>query len=160
MRSDTPEEEISMTVPSEIDGAAPVLAHHEIEITAPLDEVWRLHIDVNAWTSWQKDITAASIEGAFEVDNSFRWSSYGLEVTSTIYAITDRSRILWGGTGAGITGIHEWRFAETANGVRVTTDESFAGQPVEADAATMQSMLDASLVSWLDHLKKAAESRP
>jgi hypothetical protein len=148
-----------MTVPSEIDGAAPVLAHHEIEITAPLDEVWQLHVDVNAWTSWQKDITAASIEGAFEVGNSFRWSSYGLEVTSTIYAITDHARVLWGGTGAGITGIHEWRFAETPDGVRVTTDESFAGQPVEADATTMQSMLDASLVSWLDHLKKAAESR-
>jgi Polyketide cyclase / dehydrase and lipid transport len=148
-----------MTVPSEIDGASPVLAHHEIEITAPLDEVWRLHVDVNGWTSWQNDITAASLESAFEVGNSFRWSSYGLEVTSTIYAITDRSRVLWGGTGAEITGIHEWRFAETPNGVRVTTDESFAGQPVEADATTMQSMLDASLVSWLDHPKKAAESR-
>ena len=102
-----------MTVPSEIDSAAPVLAHHEVEIKAPLDEVWRLHVDVTAWTSWQKDITAASLEGAFEVGNSFQWSSYGLEVTSTIYAITDHSRVLWGGTGAGITGIHEWRFAET-----------------------------------------------
>jgi Polyketide cyclase / dehydrase and lipid transport len=159
MKSDNAGEETSMTVPSEIDGAAPVLAHHEIEIEAPLGEVWRLHTDVNTWTSWQKDITAASIEGAFEVGNSFRWSSYGLGVISTIYAITDHARVLWGGTGAGITGIHEWRFAETPGGVRVTTDESFAGQPVEADATTMQSMLDASLVSWLDHLKQAAESR-
>jgi hypothetical protein len=158
MKPDTPEEEIPMTVPSEIDGAAPVLAHHEIEIKATLDQVWRLHTDVNAWTSWQKDITAAGIEGAFEVGNSFRWSSYGLEVTSTIYAITDHARVLWGGTGAGITGIHEWRFAETPDGVRVTTDESFAGQPVEADATTMQSMLDASLASWLGHLKTRAES--
>jgi len=148
-----------MTVPSEIDLAAPVLAHHEVDIQATLDEVWRLHVDVNAWTSWQKDIASASLEGAFEVGNSFRWSSYGLEVTSTIYAITDHARILWGGTGAGITGIHEWLFAESQDGVHVTTDESFAGQPVEADAASMQSLLDASLVSWLDHLKKAAESR-
>jgi hypothetical protein len=148
-----------MTVPSEIDRAAPVHAHHEVDIQATLDEVWRLHVDVNAWTSWQKDIASASLEGAFEVGNSFRWSSYGLEVTSTIYAITDHARILWGGTGAGITGIHEWLFAESQDGVHVTTDESFAGEPVEADAASMQSLLDASLVSWLDHLKKAAESR-
>jgi hypothetical protein len=48
--------------------------------------------------------------------------------------------------------------SETPDGVRVTTNESFAGQPVEADATNMQSLLDASLVSWLDHLKKAAES--
>jgi len=40
----------------------------------------------------------------------------------------------------------------------VTTNESFAGQPVDADATGMQSLLDASLVSWLDDLKKAAES--
>ena len=147
-----------MTFPSAIDSTAPVLAHHEAEIQAPLDEVWRLHTDVNAWTTWQSDITTASIDGAFGVGNSFRWSSYGLAVTSTIYAITDRSRILWGGTGDGITGIHEWLFSETPDGVRVTTNESFAGQPVEANATNMQSLLDASLVSWLDHLKKAAES--
>ena len=107
---------------------------------------------------WQSDITTASLQGAFEVGNSFSWSSYGLAVTSTIYDITDRLRILWGGTGAGITGIHEWLLAETPDGVHVTTNESFAGQPVEADVTNMQSLLDASLVSWLDHMKKAAES--
>ena len=37
--------------------------------------------------------------------------------------------------------------------------ESFAGDPVAADSAAMQSMLDASLTSWLEHLKAAAESR-
>jgi hypothetical protein len=104
------------------------------------------------------DITTASIEGAFDVGNTFSWSSYGLEVTSTIYAIDQHSRILWGGTGAGITGIHEWTFEETLDGVRVRTNESFAGEPVEADATNMQSLLDASLISWLDHMKKAAES--
>jgi hypothetical protein len=148
-----------MTFPSEIDSAAPVLAHHEVEIKATLDEVWRLHADVNAWPSWQTDITTAGIEGAFEVGNSFSWSSYGLSVVSTIYAITDHSRILWGGTGAGITGIHEWLFEATPDGVHVTTNESFAGEPVDAEATKMQSLLDASLVSWLDQMKKAAESR-
>ena len=90
-----------MTVPSEIDRSAPVLAHHEVEIQATFDEVRQLHTDVNAWTTWQSDIATASIEGDFEVGNSFSWSSYGLAVTSTIYAITDHSRVLWGGTGAG-----------------------------------------------------------
>jgi hypothetical protein len=37
-----------MAVPSEIDAEAPVLAHHEVEIQATSDEVWRLHTDVNA----------------------------------------------------------------------------------------------------------------
>lgn len=34
-----------------------------------------------------------------------------------------------------------------------------SGAPVKADAARMQALLDASLVSWLGHLKAPAESR-
>ena len=56
------------------------------------------------------------------------------------------------------TGIHEWKFVEIPPGVHVTTTESFSGAPVEADASGMQTVLDASLVTWLGHLKATAES--
>jgi hypothetical protein len=72
--------------------------------------------------------------------------------------VNEGAHVLWGGTSGGITGVHEWLFSETASGVRVTTTESFAGEPVEADAQGMQTLLDASLVAWLGHLKTAAES--
>ena len=39
----------------------------------------------------------------------------------------------------------------------MTTQESFAGQPVEAHGASMQAILDASLAAWRQHLKAAAE---
>jgi hypothetical protein len=71
-----------MNIPASVDGHVPVRAHHETDINAPLDTVWRLH----------------------------------------------------------------------------TTEESFAGEPVEADITGMQSTLDSSLISWLAHLKAAAES--
>jgi hypothetical protein len=38
----------------------------------------------------------------------------------------------------------------------VETNESFAGEPVAADPASMQSLLDASLEAWLGHLRAAA----
>jgi hypothetical protein len=41
----------------------------------------------------------------------------------------------------------------------VTTNESFAGDPVNADVAGIKAQLDASLIAWLEHLKSAAESR-
>ena len=148
-----------MAIPTDVDRSAPVLAHHEVEIRASLDAVWQLHIDVNDWSSWQEAITEAHIDGPFEPGNSFDWSSYGFDVTSQIYEVSDRSRTLWGGTAEGITGIHEWVFAETDGGVRVTTTESFAGDPVSSDVAGMQGQLDASLVAWLDYLRPAAESR-
>jgi uncharacterized membrane protein len=148
-----------MTVPTDVDRAAPVIAVHEIDVEAPLDRVWRLHTDVNAWPTWQTDITAAEIEGVLVPGVSFDWTSYGFTVTSTVSDLTERSRVLWGGTSGGITGVHEWLFSETPSGVHVRTTESFAGDPVEADAPGMQNVLDASLVAWLGHLKLAAESQ-
>jgi Polyketide cyclase / dehydrase and lipid transport len=148
-----------MTVPTQIDGDAPVLARHEINVQASLDTIWQLHTDVNAWPTWQTDITSAHLVGPFEAGNSFHWTSSGFSVTSSIYDVDPRSRTLWGGTADGITGIHEWTFREMTQGVIVATNESFAGAPVDGDPSTMQSMLDTSLVSWLLRLQSAAEAR-
>jgi len=41
--------------------------------------------------------------------------------------------------------------------VRVDTQESWSGEPIEADPAGMQAALDASLVAWLAYLTSAAE---
>jgi hypothetical protein len=148
-----------MSVPTDVDIDAPVRAHHETDIDAPLDTVWQLHTDVNAWPSWQAEITAAHIDGAFQPGASFEWTSYGFTVVSTIYAVAERARVLRGGTAGGITGVHEWVFSETPTGVHVATNESFAGEPVQADVTAMRSALDSSLISWLAHLKAAAESK-
>jgi uncharacterized protein YndB with AHSA1/START domain len=145
--------------PTSVDESAPVIARHEIDIDAPVAVVWELHTDVNSWPSWQKDITSAHMEGSFQPGTSFDWESFGFPVTSTIYEVQPQTRVLWGGTAQGITGVHEWLLSATPQGVRVTTNESFAGGAVDADQAAMQSQLDASLASWLGHMKAAAEDR-
>ena len=68
-----------------------------MEIQAPPDVVWQLHIDVNNWPSWQEAITEAHIDGPFEPGSSFDWSSYGFGITSQIYDVGDRSRTLGAG---------------------------------------------------------------
>ena len=147
-----------MTIPTGIDGNAPVIVHHEIDINAPLETVWRLQTNVNNWPAWQTEITAAHLDGGFQPGNSFTWTSYGFTVTSTIYAVAEPARTLWGGPTRGITGTHEWVYTQTPAGTHVATHESFSGQPVQADATGMQSALDKSLTDWLGHLKATAES--
>jgi hypothetical protein len=148
-----------MTTPTGIDPHAPVIARHQTDIHAPLETVWRLHTDVNNWPAWQTDITAARLDGPFEPGNSFTWTSYGyFTVTSTIYAVDQHARTLWGGPAQGIMGTHEWLFTQTPAGTHVATHESFSGQPVQADPAGTQKTLDKSLTDWLGHLKATAES--
>jgi hypothetical protein len=147
-----------MTVPTDIDRLAPVIAHHEIDIAASLETIWELHTNVDAWPSWHPEVTAAHLDGAFAPGNSFTWTSYNFTVTSSIYDVADRSRSLWGGPAQGIMGTHEWRFETTAAGVHVTTTESFAGDPVAGDPSAMQGLLDGSLTTWLSRLKARAEA--
>lgn len=64
-----------MAIPTGVDDSAPVIAHQEIDIQAPLSTVWQLHVDVNAWPTWQTDITAARLEGAIGPGASFDWTS-------------------------------------------------------------------------------------
>jgi hypothetical protein len=110
--------------------------------------------DVGVWVvgpgeleppAWQSDITAAQLNGAFTPGGSFTWTSFGFTVTSAVYAVQDQSRVLWGGTGDGITGVHEWVFTATPADTHVETTESFAGAPVEADVAGMQRVLTGRL---------------
>ena len=126
--------------------AAPVLTTLSIDIDAH-ERVWKLHTDIKAWPKWQSDIGDAAADLPLKPGVTFRWSTYGMNITSTVYAIDEGFRILWGGAANGIIGIHEWTFADSGTGVRVTTTESFAGEPVAADVVNMQSLLDGSRVS-------------
>jgi uncharacterized protein YndB with AHSA1/START domain len=152
------EEKTSMTTPTDIDRNAPVVAHHEIDIAAPLEKVWGLHTNVEQWPTWNGEVTAAGLDGRFAPGTSFTWTSYDFTVTSTIYEVEHGARTLCGGAAQGIMGTHEWRFERAGEGVRVTTTESFAGDPVDADTAGLQAVLDNSLTAWLARMKARAES--
>lgn len=146
--------------PSDVDRNAVVVVHHDIEVNAPVQRVWQIHADVPGWRRWQDEISDVDADGPLQVGHSFTWTSYGFTVTSTVYAVEEARRSLWGGTSGGTTGIHEWTFRPTDSGTTVSTTESFSGLPVERDAAQMSSALSGSLTTWLQHLKRAAEEQP
>ncbi|WP_344217823.1 hypothetical protein [Kribbella sancticallisti] len=89
---------------------------------------------------------------------TFDWHTHGLAITSTVYEIVPGSRIVWGELAQAIDGIHVWTFKAVADGTLITTEESWSGPPVDANQPTLQSALDASLTSWLEHLKTTVES--
>ncbi|MFQ6330645.1 SRPBCC family protein [Nocardia sp. CWNU-33] len=130
----------------------------DILVDATLQRVWELHTDISAWSAWQTDITASAIDGLVEPGTVFHWSTFGLDIDSTIYAVDAPHRILWGGPAHGITGVHLWTFTEVDGKVHVHTEESWDGVPIRADIAGMHAALDGSLAAWLEYLKKTTES--
>ncbi|OJF10200.1 SRPBCC family protein [Couchioplanes caeruleus] len=141
-----------------IEENATVVVRREIRIAAPINRVWHLHTDVNGWTGWQSDIDTAYADGPLQAGATFHWSTVGLQIASTVYAIDAPHRILWGGPAHGITGIHEWTFTADGDATIVRTAESWDGNPVRADPDNLREALDASLASWLEQLRKTAEN--
>lgn len=142
----------------EIDTAAPVIVRRRIVIDASPETVWAVHTDLGAWPSWNPDIDRVDTPDRLEVGSTFHWLTHGLEVTSTVYELVPAERITWGGPAQGITGIHVWTFTAREDGTEVMTEESWSGQPVDAQRDDLQAALDGSLQAWLDNLKLAAEA--
>jgi uncharacterized protein YndB with AHSA1/START domain len=142
----------------EIDTAAPVIVRRRITIGAAPETVWAVHTDLSSWPTWNPDIDRVDGPDQLAVGSTFHWLTHGLEVTSTVSEIVPTERIAWGGPAQGITGIHVWIFTPTEDGTEVTTEESWSGQPVDAQRDELQVALDSSLQAWLDNLKLAAEA--
>ncbi|MET8331165.1 SRPBCC family protein [Streptomyces sp. NPDC005181] len=144
-----------------IDATAPVITRDDILIRAPRSTVWAIQTDVENWPDWQPGVTAVrrADAGKLRVGSAFTWDVEGLHVTSTVRQVEPGRRIVWGGTGNGITAVHVWTFTPPRDGVLVHTEESWQGAPVDADVPTAQAALDASLRAWLENLKQVSEAQ-
>ncbi|GHB48008.1 hypothetical protein GCM10010377_43560 [Streptomyces viridiviolaceus] len=87
----------------------------------------------------------------------------GLDITSTVRQLEQRSCIRWTGPAVGeglrIDGVHVWTFTKVEGGVRVGTEETHTGDQVDADVPTATEILAQGLRAWLRDLKDAAEAR-
>ena len=143
-----------------IDETAPVITRDSIVIDAPLETVWAVHTDLASWPEWHPGVGRLELltEGELKPGSAFRWSAEGLEVTSTVRQVDPLHRLVWGGPANGIEGIHVWVFTAQPDGVLVSTEESWSGEPVLADLGYAQQALDASIAQWLRELKHRAEA--
>ncbi|RBM21196.1 hypothetical protein DEH69_06365 [Streptomyces sp. PT12] len=82
-----------------------------------------------------------------------------MHVTSTVTKVDRNLCIAWGAPVNGIDGVHLWTFKKVKGGVLATTEESWAGAPVDADIPGNQAALEAGLTDWVNRLKSTAESK-
>ena len=141
----------------EINAKAPVVTRDEIMISAPIETIWEIQTNVDAWPTWQPDVDVAESDEPLAPGSVFRWQTAGLDITSTVEEVDAPHRIAWGGPASGIVAVHVWTLEEQDGGVLVHTEESWEGEPVTAQTEALQGALDASLRAWLENLKREAE---
>jgi uncharacterized protein YndB with AHSA1/START domain len=141
----------------DINTNAPVITRDEILISAPIQTIWDIQTNVDAWPTWQPDVETANSDGPLAPGSVFRWQTAGLDITSTVEEVDAPRRIAWGGPAQGIVAVHVWTLEEHRSGVLVRTEESWEGDPVNAQTEALQAALDGSLRAWLENLKREAE---
>jgi uncharacterized protein YndB with AHSA1/START domain len=140
----------------EINIHAPVITRDQILINAPVEKIWEIQTDVSGWPAWQPDVDGAESEAPLEVGSVFHWQTAGLDITSTVQEIDPPRRIVWSGPAQGISAIHVWTLEPQEGGVLVKTEESWEGEPVDAQVETLQGALDNPPRDWLQNLKRTA----
>jgi uncharacterized protein YndB with AHSA1/START domain len=140
-----------------IDENAPLQAHQDVFISAPIEKVWNVQTDIERWSDWQPGVTFAKLDGELAVDSRFRWRTNGFRLTSIIQELDHHRRMSWTGRGIGIQVIHIWVFSAEDGGTRVTIDESLGGWMSRLLKLFNKSFLEDSLEKSLETLKAQLE---
>ena len=111
------------------------------------------HLDTGNHTGAEEDAGTATTVSVFE------WSPQNTKVTSTVAAVKRERCTAWAAPVNGIDGVHLFTFKPVKGGVLATTEESWAGAPVEADIPGNQAALDAGLNDWVNRLRSTAETQ-
>jgi uncharacterized protein YndB with AHSA1/START domain len=111
-----------------IDSSAPVAAHREILIAAPVETVWELLADPSGWHGIDPAIHDVHLDGEIAPGTSFTWRNGMARMTSR-FAIVDPGReISWTGESAGIKAVHRHLFAGTdGSNTFLVSEESMDG---------------------------------
>jgi uncharacterized protein YndB with AHSA1/START domain len=141
----------------EVNEKAPVLAKAKIEIAATPETVWKIMADIEAWPSWNPDVKKACLNGELEEGTQFQWKTGVGKITSLLQKVEPPHLLAWTGRIMGINAIHVWRIEGEDDKTVVVTEESWEGALSRVMSGRMQKMLEESINSGLEYLRKEAE---
>jgi hypothetical protein len=132
-------------------------------IIADLKDIWKTFTDLTCWAEW--NTVASKVEsgtGLIEEGERFAFClrpvSVPIMIEAKIEEVVPREKVVWSGTKFGIFSRHEFLFQQVANGVLVTSTETFRGLPLLFGGLTFPEDTVRDLtVGMLSDLKKAAE---
>ena len=135
--------------------AAPVQAVRSVQISAPLNKVWGILIDVSNWERWYPYLQQATLEGPFAAETKLTYGKL-IKHKLRVARVIDEMLVMLYGTMAGYKGITRWDLkAVSGERTEVTFTESSSGFLI--GMLYSNDKLGEHLQQWLDALKAEAE---
>jgi hypothetical protein len=142
----------------QVDSQAPAVARVSLQMAATPEKVWTVLTDIRQWSTWNPDVKSVSIDGPVAPGTTFRWKAGPGTITSVFQAVEPSHLVAWTGRTLGIRAIHVYRLERQGDMTLVTSEESWAGVPVQLARGSMQKTLQRAIESGLQHLKTRVET--
>jgi hypothetical protein len=139
-----------------IDPDAPLVATHEIVVSAPVARVWAVLADLEGWPAVDPRISHVAVDGAVAEGTRFTWRNGSTRLTSRFAVVDPHHELTWTGEAFGAKVVHRHILTGLEDGrTRLRTEESMSG--VSAVVFFGRDKLRAALEGWLAAIARAAE---
>jgi uncharacterized protein YndB with AHSA1/START domain len=144
--------------------AAPVHVRNERVVRASRDALWAWLVRASRWPEWYSNASNVSFLLGSPPDltagTTFRWTTFGVTLESTVREFVPPTRIAWDAQGRGVDAYHAWLLRPTADGCHILTEETQHGLLARAGALLMPRRMYRGHELWLDSLERQAAAGP
>ncbi|MCD0484086.1 SRPBCC domain-containing protein [Streptacidiphilus sp. ASG 303] len=142
-------------------GSAAVFAHNELTTHLPAERLWPVLLRAGDWPRWYANARRVSLPdgcAGLAEGTAFRWTTFGLRVSSTVREFVPARLLAWDGSALGSTGYHRWELHPApGGGCRVVTQETQRGPAARLAAPLMRRGLLVQHQHWLEGLVRTAQ---
>ena len=122
----------------------------------PIEAVWAALIDAARWPDFYANARNVRVDGLLREGLTFRWTTLGVPVTTTITVCEPPHRLTWRGDTWYGRGCHTWIFEPTDAGCHLVTEEVQRGLVPTIAGFHLQRQLLHWHQRWLEGLVEAA----
>lgn len=142
-----------------------IVVEESVEITAPVEAVWRFFLNFVKWPEWNpvclgvKSLVQGTSFGlGWRFELRLKCGPLKLRFEPTVLENTTPQVIRWLGGSLGIYGMHWFIFERTEAGARVTSYEEFTG-PLRWLLYPIRGWVKGMMRLWLEALKAQMEKQ-
>lgn len=137
---------------------ADLFAHNEIVIDAAPEQIWRHLIAATAWPKWYSNARVNDPTDRLADGVSFDWTTFGMEISSTVAEFVPNSRLGWYGRGEGLLAYHTWLLVPREHGTYIVMEEVGLGEGAKRLAQTNPGRIHRGHDLWNISLKFLCET--
>jgi uncharacterized protein YndB with AHSA1/START domain len=142
---------------------ADVFAHNELVIPAPPETIWAWLLRAENWPDWYANASELHFLSHAGPDlrnrSRFRWTTFGLRVTSKVLEFEPYRRLAWDAQGIGVQAYHAWVLTPLEAGqTHVLTEETQRGWLARLGRRLRPRRMEEQHQIWLEGLSRQAQS--